>query len=147
MSASLRLPKTVAAARCTGLYSYEPGGDVQVLMQGDSRKMVGIEAAGRFSLVLRPRLRSQVRVGRRSGSSTGPTTTTTSGDGHRYLGEAGGKAYAAGGTGDHGVMVSMTPSTGSAPTTPSNNTGHRLRECEPNLMSCNAVIKITTHQN
>ena len=31
-------------------YSYEPGGDVQVLMQSDSRKMVGIEAAGRFSL-------------------------------------------------------------------------------------------------
>lgn len=92
-------------------YSYEPGGDVQVLMQGDSRKMVGIEAAGRFSLCAQTESAPYKYV-----SVEGPVSNVRP-YGHddilamatRYLGEEGGRAYAAGGTGDNGVMVSMTP--------------------------------------
>ena len=92
-------------------YSYEPGGDVQVLMQGDSRKMVGIEAAGRFSVCAQTETAPYKYV-----SVEGPVSNVRP-YGHgdilamatRYLGEEGGRAYAAGGTGDNGVLVSMTP--------------------------------------
>lgn len=92
-------------------YSYEPGGDVNVLMQGDSRKMVGIDAAGRFSLCAQTEsapykyvsVEGAVSNVRPYGYDDILAMAT------RYLGEEGGRAYAAGGTGDHGVMVSMTP--------------------------------------
>ena len=92
-------------------YSYEPGGDVNVLMQGDSRKMVGIDAAGRFSLCAQTESAPYKYV-----SVEGAVSNVRPYDyddilamATRYLGEEGGRAYAAGGTGDHGVMVSMTP--------------------------------------
>lgn len=92
-------------------YSYEPGGDINVLMQGDSRKMVGIEAAGRFSLCVQTETAPYKYV-----SAEGPVSSVRPYDhddilamATRYLGEEGGRAYAAGGTGENGVMVSMTP--------------------------------------
>ena len=94
-------------------YSYEPGGDIQVLMQGDSRKMVGIEAAGRFSLCAQQEAPPYKYV-----TAEGPVTNVRPYDvstdllamATRYLGEEGGRAYVAGaGDGGSGVMVSMTP--------------------------------------
>lgn len=91
-------------------YSYEPGGDVQVLMQGDSRKMVGIEAAGRFSLCAQQEAPPYKYV-----TAEGPVSSVLPYDeadlltmATRYLGEEGGRAYVAG-SGGSGVMVSMTP--------------------------------------
>ena len=94
-------------------YSYEPGGDVQVLMQSDSRKMVGIDAAGRFSLCAPIRIGAlQVRDCRGSVSNVRPYDIETDllAMATRYLGEEGGRDYiATAGTGGNGVMVSMTP--------------------------------------
>ena len=93
--------------------SYEPGGDVQVLMQSDSRKMVGIEAAGRFSLCVQTESSPYKYV-----TAEGPVSTVRPYDietdllamATRYLGEEGGRDYiATAGTGGNGVMVSMTP--------------------------------------
>lgn len=94
-------------------YAYEPGGDVQVLMQSDSRKMVGIEAAGRFSLCAQTETAPYKYV-----TAEGPVTNVRPYEietdlldmATRYLGEQGGRDYIAGaGTGGNGVMVSMTP--------------------------------------
>lgn len=92
-------------------YSYEPGGDVQVLMQADSRKMTSIDAAGRFSLCAQTETAPYKYV-----TAEGPVSSVKPYDRNtdllamatRYLGEEGGRAYIAGGSGD-GVMVSMTP--------------------------------------
>lgn len=94
-------------------YSYEPGGDVLVLMQGDSRKATGIDAAGRFSLCVQTETAPYKYV-----SVEGPVTASRPYDidndlfamASRYLGEAGGRQYiAAAGTGGNGVIYSMTP--------------------------------------
>ena len=94
-------------------YSYEPGGDLQVLMQGDSRKMVGIEAAGRFSLCAQQEAPPYKYV-----TAEGPVTNVRPYEiepdlltmATRYLGTEGGKQYiASAGTGGNGVMVSMSP--------------------------------------
>lgn len=92
-------------------YSYEPGGDVAVLMQGDSRKMQGIEASGRFSLCVQTETAPYRYV-----SVEGPMSSVRP-YGHddilamatRYLGEEMGAVYAKGGGGGNSVMVSMTP--------------------------------------
>lgn len=94
-------------------YSYEPGGDVIVLMQGDSRKMLGIDAAGRFSLCVQNET-APYRYVTVEGPVTGVRPYETSTDllamATRYLGDEGGKAYAANSTGAAaGVMVTMTP--------------------------------------
>ena len=94
-------------------YSYEPGGDIQVLMQSDSRKMVGIDAAGRFSLCAQTEAPPYKYV-----TVEGPVSDVRPYDVNvellamatRYLGEEGGRRYVAGaGTGGNGVLVSMTP--------------------------------------
>ena len=93
-------------------YSYEPGGDVQVLMQGDSRKMVGIEAAGRFSLCAQQEAPPYKYV-----TVEGPVTnvrpyeieTDLLAMATRYLGEEGGRGYVATASSENGVLVSMTP--------------------------------------
>lgn len=94
-------------------YAYEPGGDVQVLMQKDSRKMVAIDAAGRFSLCAQTETAPYQYV-----TAEGPVTSVRPYDigtdllemATRYLGEQGGRDYIANaGTGGNGVMVSMTP--------------------------------------
>lgn len=92
-------------------YSYEPGGDLSVLMQSDSRKMVGIDAAGRFSLCAQTESAPYKYV-----SVEGPVSSVRAYDhddllamATRYLGDEGGRAYASGGVGENSVMVSMTP--------------------------------------
>lgn len=94
-------------------YAYEPGGDVEVLMQSDSRKMVGIEAAGRFSLCAQQEAPPYKYV-----TAEGPVSNVRPYDidtdllamATRYLGAEGGRDYIANaGTGGNGVMVSMTP--------------------------------------
>ena len=93
-------------------YSYEPGGDVQVLMQGDSRKMVGIEAAGRFSLCAQQEAPPYKYV-----TVEGPVSNVRSYEietdllemATRYLGEEGGRNYVSTATSANGVLVSMTP--------------------------------------
>ena len=94
-------------------YSYEPGGTVDVLMQSDSRKYTGIDAAGRFSLCVQTETAPYRYV-----SVEGPVTATRAYSvdtdllamATRYLGEEGGRAYIADvGAGGNGVMVSMTP--------------------------------------
>lgn len=94
-------------------YSYDPAGEVHVLMQGDSRKMVGIEAAGRFSLCAQDETAPYKYV-----TAEGPVTNVRPYDvdndllamATRYLGEQGGRDYAANaGDGGNGVMVSMLP--------------------------------------
>ena len=94
-------------------YAYEPGGDVQVLMQADSRKMVGIEAADRFSLCAQQEAPPYKYV-----TVEGPVANVRPYDidtdllamATRYLGKYGGAAYAAGADPNgNGVLVSMTP--------------------------------------
>jgi len=92
-------------------YSYEPGGVVEVLMQQDSRKMVGIDAAGRFSLCAQTETAPYKYV-----SAEGPVSDVRPYDdtdllamATRYLGKEGGKAYVAQSGGAGGVMVTMTP--------------------------------------
>jgi nitroimidazol reductase NimA-like FMN-containing flavoprotein (pyridoxamine 5'-phosphate oxidase superfamily) len=94
-------------------YSYEPGGAVEVLMQSDSRKMMAIEVAGRFSLCAQTEDAPYKYV-----TAEGPVTDVRPYDiatdllamATRYLGVEGGAAYVAGaGTGGNGVLVSMTP--------------------------------------
>jgi PPOX class probable F420-dependent enzyme len=92
-------------------YSYEPGGDVKVLMQSDSRKALAIEAAGRFSLCAQTESFPYQYV-----TVEGPVTDISPYDetdllamATRYLGEEGGRDYAASGVGPKSVMVSMTP--------------------------------------
>ncbi len=94
-------------------YAYSPGGDVQVLMQADSRKMTSIDAAGRFSLCAQTEEAPYRYV-----TAEGPVThvrpyeieTDLLAMATRYLGEQGGRDYIANaGTGGNGVMVSMTP--------------------------------------
>jgi len=94
-------------------YAYESGGDVQVLMQGDSRKMACIEAAGRFSICAQQEAPPYKYV-----TAEGPVSNVRAYDvqadllpmAQRYLGEQGGLDYVANaGTGGNGVLVSMTP--------------------------------------
>ena len=94
-------------------YAYEPGGDIRVLMQKDSRKMVAIDAAGRFSMCAQTETSPYRYV-----TAEGPVTNVRPYDietdllamATRYLGEEGGRAYVArAGTGGNGVLVSMTP--------------------------------------
>ncbi len=93
-------------------YDYAPGGDVRVLMQSDSRKMVGIEAAGRFSLCAQTETAPYAYV-----TVEGPVSGVRAYDhadllamATRYLGPEGGQAYAdASSGGSNSVMVSMTP--------------------------------------
>jgi hypothetical protein len=93
-------------------YAYEPGGDIQVVMQNDSRKMVGIEASGRFSLCAQQEAPPYKYV-----TAEGPVThvrpygidTDLLPIATRYLGEQGGRDYAAGASNDNGVILSMTP--------------------------------------
>jgi hypothetical protein len=94
-------------------YAYVPGGDVQVLMQADSRKMTSIDATGRFSLCAQTESAPYQYV-----TAEGPVTdvrpyvieTDLLAMATRYLGEQGGRDYiASAGTGGNGVMVSMTP--------------------------------------
>ncbi|MEM7093821.1 MAG: pyridoxamine 5'-phosphate oxidase family protein [Actinomycetota bacterium] len=92
-------------------YSYEPGGEVNVLMQSDSRKMVGIDAAGRFSLCAQTEEAPYKYV-----TVEGPVSAVRTYDQEdllamatRYLGEEMGRQYAASGPGANSVMVSMTP--------------------------------------
>ena len=82
-------------------------------MQADSRKMLDIDAAGRFSLCVQTETAPYKYV-----SVEGPVTavrpygidTDLLAMATRYLGEQGGRDYiASAGTGDHGVIVSMTP--------------------------------------
>ena len=96
-----------------GWYGYEPGGTVDVLMQADSRKFIGIEAAGRFSLCVQTESSPYRYV-----SVEGPVTSTRPYEietdllemAIRYLGEQGGREYATNvGAGGNGVRVSMTP--------------------------------------
>ena len=94
-------------------YTYEPGGEVQVLMQADSRKMVGIAASGRFSLCAQDESAPYKYV-----MAEGPVTNVRPYDREvellamatRYLGEQGGREYVDGAADfGSGVMVSMTP--------------------------------------
>lgn len=94
-------------------YSYVPGEEVQVLMQGDSRKMRAIDAAGRFSLCAQdesPPYKYVTAEGPVSHVRTYDAETDLLAMATRYLGEAGGRQYVDhAGTGDAGVLVSMTP--------------------------------------
>jgi len=93
-------------------YSYEPGGDVCVLMQSDSRKALGIDAAGRFSLCAQSETAPYQYV-----TVEGPVTATEAygkadlqAMATRYLGEEGGKAYVAGSDPSaNSIKVTMTP--------------------------------------
>lgn len=93
-------------------YSYEPGGEVSVLMQSDSRKALGIDAAGRFSLCAQTEAPPYRYV-----TVEGPVASTETYGADdllsmatRYLGTEGGQAYMAG-TRDYAnaVRISMTP--------------------------------------
>ena len=94
-------------------YAYEPGGNIDVLMQSDSRKMRCIDAAGRFSLCVQTETAPYAYV-----SVEGPVTnvrpyeieTDLLAMATRYLGPEGGQAYIeSAATGQNGVMVTMTP--------------------------------------
>lgn len=93
-------------------YSYEPGGDVQVLMQGDSRKATSIDAAGRFSLCAQTETAPYKYV-----TAEGPVSSVRPYDvetdllamATRYLGDKGGRQYIATANNDNGVIISMTP--------------------------------------
>lgn len=93
-------------------YSYEPGGDVSVLMQSDSRKALGIDAAGRFSLCAQSETAPYQYV-----TVEGPVKATESYDlddlqamATRYLGVDGGKAYVAGSDPSaNSIKITMTP--------------------------------------
>jgi nitroimidazol reductase NimA-like FMN-containing flavoprotein (pyridoxamine 5'-phosphate oxidase superfamily) len=92
-------------------YGYEAGGHVTVLMQSDSRKATGIEAAGRFSLCAQREAAPYAYV-----TVEGPVSEVRPYDesellamATRYLGEAGGRQYASNGVGENSVAISMTP--------------------------------------
>jgi len=93
-------------------YDYEPGGDLTVLMQSDSRKALGIDAAGRFSLCAQSETAPYQYV-----TVEGPVTATESYNkddlqamATRYLGEEGGKAYVAGSDPSaNSVKITMSP--------------------------------------
>lgn len=93
-------------------YSYEPGGDIAVLMHPDSIKARLIKAAGRFSLcVQRERLPYKYVM------VEGPVLSTSACDveeharpmAHRYLGEEMGDQYVADGTDNSSVVITMRP--------------------------------------
>lgn len=94
-------------------YDYEPGGDVQILMQADSRKMRGIDAAQSFSLCVQTETAPYRYV-----TVEGPVSdvrpyeieTDLLAMATRYLGPEGGRAYVDNvGAGGNGVMVSLRP--------------------------------------
>jgi len=96
-------------------YSYEPGGDVQVLMQSDSRKMRAIDATGRFTMCAQseaPPYKYVTAEGPVSGVRPYDIETDLLAMASRYLGEQGGRDYVARArtdNGGNGVLVSMTP--------------------------------------
>lgn len=96
-------------------YAYEPGGDVQVLMQRDSCKMEAIDAAGRFSICAQaedPPYRYVTAEGPVSSVRNYDIETDLLAMATRYLGEQGGRDYVARArtdNGGNGVLVSMTP--------------------------------------
>ena len=93
-------------------YSYEPGGEVTVLMDGDSVKGHLIARAGRISLCAQ-----QETAPYRYVSVEGPVTVDASDlerdtrpMAHRYLGAKNGDRYTdASGHGDRPIRVRMTP--------------------------------------
>jgi PPOX class probable F420-dependent enzyme len=93
-------------------YSYEPGGEVTVLMDGDSVKGRLIERAGRISLCAQ-----QETAPYRYVSVEGPVTVDASDlerdsrpMAHRYLGVKNGDRYTdASGHGGNPIRVRMTP--------------------------------------
>ncbi len=91
-------------------YSYEPGGDVVVLTSPDSRKAKLVDAAGRFSMCAQQEALPYKYV-----MVEGPVVEVRDSEpgeiekmAIRYLGEEGGRAYAADSEGGS-VMYSMRP--------------------------------------
>ncbi len=92
-------------------YAYEPGGDVTVLMQPDSRKGKLIEASGRFSMCAQ-----QEPLPYKYVMAEGPVTSTrdatyddTLAMATRYLGDEMGKGYADANASGSSTVYSMTP--------------------------------------
>ncbi|MCP3934002.1 MAG: pyridoxamine 5'-phosphate oxidase [Actinomycetia bacterium] len=92
-------------------YSYEPGGDVIVLMARDSRKGRLIEESGRFSMCAQ-----QEELPYKYVMAEGPVTATrdatyddTLAMATRYLGDELGKGYADSMASDSSSVYSMTP--------------------------------------
>lgn len=94
-------------------YRYEPGGNVEFITSGSSRKMVDINAAGRFSLCVQTESAPYKYV-----TVEGPVQSVQPMDHEadlvdiavRYLGEQGGREYAGEPSPDSdSVLVSMEP--------------------------------------
>ena len=93
-------------------YSYEPGGDVTVLMDGDSVKGRLISRAGRFSLCVQQEAPPYRYVSVEGTASIEPSDTErdTRPMARRYLGAKGGDAYTdASGHGSRPIKLTMTP--------------------------------------
>src|ERR1700685_4303724 len=91
-------------------YAYQPGGTVNVITGGGTRKAAAIRAAGRFSLCAQDE-----RPPYRYVTVEGPVTTEEGGDdeglerARRYLGLEGGDAYVAANPTGGLVVFRMTP--------------------------------------
>ncbi len=93
-------------------YSYEPGGDVRVLMHPESRKAKLIEKAGRFSLCVQ-----RERLPYKYVSVEGPVVSVSPCDveeharpmARRYLGDEAGDRYVEDGGDDSNVVITMRP--------------------------------------
>jgi uncharacterized protein len=91
-------------------YAYQPGGTVNVITGGDTRKATAIRAAGRFSLCAQDE-----RPPYRYVTVEGPVTTEELGHderlelARRYLGLEGGDAYVAANPAGGLVVFRMTP--------------------------------------
>jgi PPOX class probable F420-dependent enzyme len=91
-------------------YTYRPGGTVNVITGGGTRKARAIEAAGRFSLCAQDERPPYKYV-----TIEGPVTMQDATQAERlelarrYLGPEGGDAYIAANPGGGQVMIMMTP--------------------------------------
>ena len=91
-------------------YAYQPGGTVNVITGGGTRKATAIRAAGRFSLCTQDE-----RPPYRYVTVEGPVTIEEVGHderlelARRYLGPEGGDAYVAANPADGQVVFRMTP--------------------------------------
>ena len=91
-------------------YRYQPGGDVELMTDGDSLKGRLLRAAGRASLCAQREALPYAYV-----TVEGPITFADAADGDlldiatRYLGPDGGRAYAAGNAGGDSTIVRLTP--------------------------------------
>ena len=91
-------------------YAYQPGGTVNVITGGGTRKATAIRAAGRFSLCAQDE-----RPPYRYVTVEGPVTIEEVGHderlelARRYLGPEGGDAYVAANPADGQVVFRMTP--------------------------------------